>query len=504
MPPIDVKPIAPADYGSTPASDLLAASARGYVAWDHRLLHALLDDPERTLPDIVRFAVADERHGEDPADVRWDLVEIFRVHPDPVAIPFLVECLETVGEADEALLHAFARQGRAAVEPLIDVVRKNGPAAGEAAFVLGAFGIPDERILPALEEFAAAEPLEAAEAIGFYGGDEACAAIQRIIDSKAGELGPDDRAQFELILRRTGERTAEADDEPLDIWALYPETAEPDLSVLSASELNEFLESPVAEHRLAALRAYSGDELDEEQQSRIESIARSDPEPDVRGAAWRALNAEALDEAAITHLRARLTAPDTPAGELAGIAIVLAKAIRANEPGLHEAIERLYEGPSTRAAALEAMWRTFDRRYRDYAARHIEDEDGDIRDEAITLAGFLGVAELAPRLRELFFDGDFRPVSLRAYALCAPFSGKRAAARDFYRTIEHAADGFDDEHEESIVKSAIDLRLALRGERPVFAPAEPESAPVVSSGKVGRNEPCPCGSGRKYKKCCGA
>jgi preprotein translocase subunit SecA len=22
--------------------------------------------------------------------------------------------------------------------------------------------------------------------------------------------------------------------------------------------------------------------------------------------------------------------------------------------------------------------------------------------------------------------------------------------------------------------------------------------------KVGRNEPCPCGSGRKYKKCCGA
>lgn len=22
--------------------------------------------------------------------------------------------------------------------------------------------------------------------------------------------------------------------------------------------------------------------------------------------------------------------------------------------------------------------------------------------------------------------------------------------------------------------------------------------------KVGRNEPCPCGSGRKFKKCCGA
>jgi hypothetical protein len=31
-----------------------------------------------------------------------------------------------------------------------------------------------------------------------------------------------------------------------------------------------------------------------------------------------------------------------------------------------------------------------------------------------------------------------------------------------------------------------------------------EPAPIVnSSPKVGRNDPCPCGSGRKYKKCCG-
>lgn len=26
----------------------------------------------------------------------------------------------------------------------------------------------------------------------------------------------------------------------------------------------------------------------------------------------------------------------------------------------------------------------------------------------------------------------------------------------------------------------------------------------VSSHKVGRNDPCPCGSGKKYKKCCAA
>jgi preprotein translocase subunit SecA len=45
------------------------------------------------------------------------------------------------------------------------------------------------------------------------------------------------------------------------------------------------------------------------------------------------------------------------------------------------------------------------------------------------------------------------------------------------------------------------------------APLEPASAPLASRDappfirnlpKVGRNEPCPCGSGRKYKHCHGA
>ena len=31
-----------------------------------------------------------------------------------------------------------------------------------------------------------------------------------------------------------------------------------------------------------------------------------------------------------------------------------------------------------------------------------------------------------------------------------------------------------------------------------------KSNTVVKDKKVGRNDPCPCGSGKKYKKCCGA
>lgn len=30
-----------------------------------------------------------------------------------------------------------------------------------------------------------------------------------------------------------------------------------------------------------------------------------------------------------------------------------------------------------------------------------------------------------------------------------------------------------------------------------------KGVPIRTAPKVGRNEPCPCGSGRKYKRCCG-
>jgi len=36
------------------------------------------------------------------------------------------------------------------------------------------------------------------------------------------------------------------------------------------------------------------------------------------------------------------------------------------------------------------------------------------------------------------------------------------------------------------------------------APATQNTAPIISGPKVGRNDPCPCGSGKKYKKCHGA
>ena len=33
---------------------------------------------------------------------------------------------------------------------------------------------------------------------------------------------------------------------------------------------------------------------------------------------------------------------------------------------------------------------------------------------------------------------------------------------------------------------------------------DPEKYKLKADQTVGRNDPCPCGSGKKYKKCCGA
>jgi len=35
------------------------------------------------------------------------------------------------------------------------------------------------------------------------------------------------------------------------------------------------------------------------------------------------------------------------------------------------------------------------------------------------------------------------------------------------------------------------------------APLPPPVETIRAAGKPGRNDPCPCGSGKKYKQCCG-
>jgi uncharacterized protein YecA (UPF0149 family) len=87
------------------------------------------------------------------------------------------------------------------------------------------------------------------------------------------------------------------------------------------------------------------------------------------------------------------------------------------------------------------------------------------------------------------------------------------------RRIDELAAGLS-QGEAELVKVALDQRLALHGVEPVFSQEreeDEESVEAWAAGdsafsepsetappKPGRNDPCTCGSGKKYKKCCGA
>ena len=59
-------------------------------------------------------------------------------------------------------------------------------------------------------------------------------------------------------------------------------------------------------------------------------------------------------------------------------------------------------------------------------------------------------------------------------------------------------DGQDYVHHELASFRKVDGRWAY-----VDGILDPKTGPVKVE-KVGRNDPCPCGSGKKFKKCCGA
>jgi preprotein translocase subunit SecA len=54
------------------------------------------------------------------------------------------------------------------------------------------------------------------------------------------------------------------------------------------------------------------------------------------------------------------------------------------------------------------------------------------------------------------------------------------------------------------VKQEIGWWTGAAEDKPAKSKPAPAVVPVRQVPKVGRNDPCPCGSGKKYKKCHGA
>ena len=90
-------------------------------------------------------------------------------------------------------------------------------------------------------------------------------------------------------------------------------------------------------------------------------------------------------------------------------------------------------------------------------------------------------------------------INLRAYGQRDPLIEYKFEAYDAYQMMERSI-------KEDVVRYLFRVRLVSQPqERTMVAGREEEGPrqPVKADKKVGRNDPCPCGSGKKYKKCCG-
>ncbi len=153
------------------------------------------------------------------------------------------------------------------------------------------------------------------------------------------------------------------------------------------------------------------------------------------------------------------------------------------------------------------------------------------------LERFAALRVIDERWKEHLYDMDRikEGIGLRAYGQKDPlFEYKKEGFETFREMLEH----IDEETVELIFRAQVAPRNQEGPPRPeqqrAYRPPVPEMAhvsgaaagslspdvapdpvqveasrggrrkPVRAAQKVGRNDPCPCGSGKKYKKCCGA
>ena len=77
--------------------------------------------------------------------------------------------------------------------------------------------------------------------------------------------------------------------------------------------------------------------------------------------------------------------------------------------------------------------------------------------------------------------------------------GDEVGMVEFVARFRDKATGQEHSHHERALFAKVDGSWFYDGFVPIKGQTVRREAP-----KIGRNDPCPCGSGRKYKKCCGA
>ncbi len=479
---------------------------------DCRLLRSILERGDAAVPEILAYA---KNAPQKPRlDLSTLLVDLFRHYKTPEALEYYLAVLrENPDDVGDELIQALLGFGPAVLDPLLKLYEELGEEQGsDLGFVLAGLRIHDPRVLEVLLDRLEYDAADGAFCLGLYGDPAARPALEQMLAEIPAE---------EVELRREISHALEALDapvpkyeaEPFDLLADYPEIEAPEFEVLTDEERFDLLKSSDPLARAGAARSFFNTELDPKVRDRLCEIAKTDAEAQVRGRAWETL-ADATETAAIRDaMIAVVNDKARPVEERGGAAVGLYAV--ADQKDARAAIEALYEEgvPKARAKALEAMWRSLFKPYAKYFAPHIEDSDVAVRRQALRGAGYFRLTTEVDRIEKQFEadDQDVREDALFAYALAMPGKTSRGRVQGMLRKIDSITPL--DHEEAELVMFALDERLRLEGLEPVFENGaeteellEEETPPEKSAAveKVGRNDPCPCGSGKKYKKCHGA
>ena len=92
-------------------------------------------------------------------------------------------------------------------------------------------------------------------------------------------------------------------------------------------------------------------------------------------------------------------------------------------------------------------------------------------------------------------------IGLRAYGQEDPVRAYQIEGFDMFEEMNHSI--WEDTVRFLFHVQSPEKVERKRVARPITPNREEGNKPIIKGEKIGRNDPCPCGSGKKYKKCCG-
>jgi hypothetical protein len=501
----------------TEVQDLLHAAAHGRVGVDRRFVQSILDCGPEAAADVLAFSRAS--HENEPVLLDALLVDLFRYWNTPEALDYFIDLVRHSPESvDDELVQALLPFGDRAIQPLLALYEELGEEqSSDIAFLLAALRVHDPRVLALLLDRLEYDTADGAFCLGLYGDPAARPALERVLADLPTDPGlPDDevsnaelKREIQFALEQLSAPEPNYQPQPIDILAEYPKRALPEFDVLTEPERIELLTSSEADVRAGAAGSFFNQQITPKARQALLEAAQSDADAKVRGKAWASLADATEDESIRDSMLAVLTDLARPVEERGGAAVGL-YAVADQDPVV-QAIEALYaEGGKARVKALDSMWRSLWKPYAKYFPPHLDDPDPEIVRQALRGSGYFQQTRYADKIAS-YFDRDdkfedLREDALFAYALAMPGETTRGRIRGMLRRIDALATLKPEEVD--LVEFALDERLKLHGLEPVFSAedSEVEEAPAPEPPppqKVGRNDPCPCGSGKKYKKCHG-